>query len=310
MIHHISADVVPNLLNRVATYFSLGVVHTYEQLGGFGNQNFKVEADSGVYVVKILLEIMPEHNPLKHEYIKRLKEHHFPIPTYIHSPKDTTTYRDEETNTYIEVLEYIPGTHEENTQEFAEVCGALLGKLHTIPHEGLTPLPTWQDFSYIPDALTKTAHSFPQETNRMKEIFDTLTHLSTCELPLAIAHGNTSQENIVLKTDGARVVIDWGDVSLLPRVINLAMGAIFLSIPEGSTTLDETYIRAYIRAYIRHIQLTPQERDLLKDALRYAALTRTVFRLTRAGVEYPDGNEELLKNWDFYWQSGVENIRV
>lgn len=161
------------------------------------------------------------------------------------------------------VTEFVPGERSRGARTYA-VLGALLGRLHARPGEGLRPGGAWHlvapgggTTSDEIDGALALLTELQHEPLRAR-----LAEADDCsDLPHAFVHPDFVPANAITTPDDATVVIDWTGAGRGPRLSSLG----FLLWVAGAT--DLRLIDTVLTRYARHVRLEPEELARLADAV-------------------------------------------
>jgi Ser/Thr protein kinase RdoA (MazF antagonist) len=158
--------------------------------------------------------------------------------------------------------------------------GALLGRLHALdtngPDSELIRAPGLQAASELAWAAGQLgqlqAHvpaHFQEEYVRLNARLQQIQSFDAC--PQTIIHGDGHLGNVVITPTNDYVFIDWEAAGRGAAVTDLGQ-LLSASVEPSEDTLNVTGIHAIIDGYCAHRRVSPIERDLLPDALRFRIL--------------------------------------
>ena len=162
------------------------------------------------------------------------------------------------------VTTFVPGTNAAGGRAFAYL-GALLGRLHAHPAEGLRPGGAWHHLVTRggPSEEIQAALDLLGEAGGAPELMNAVAELDDCtDLPHAFVHPDFVPANAIEGADGGITVIDWAGSGRGPRLWSLG----FLLFAAGARS--PKLVDLVVSRYRRHTELTPGEIDRLPDAIR------------------------------------------
>lgn len=163
------------------------------------------------------------------------------------------------------VTGFVPGPQAGGGRAFAYL-GALLGRLHARPADGMRPGGAWHHLVVGqggPSEEIEAALALLDEAGGEPELVGAVAELDDCaDLPHAFVHPDFVPANAIENTDGGVTIIDWAGAGRGPRLWSLG----FLLFAAG--VRSPKLVDVVISRYRRHTQPTPQELERLPDAIR------------------------------------------
>ena len=162
------------------------------------------------------------------------------------------------------VTTFVPGTPAVGGRAFAYL-GALLGRLHAHPAEGLRPGGAWHHLVTQggPSEEIQAALDLLGETSGEPGLMNAVAELDDCaDLPHAFVHPDFVPANAIDDADGGITIVDWAGSGRGPRLWSLG----FLLFAAGARS--PKLVDVVVSRYRRHTELTPEEIDRLPDAIR------------------------------------------
>ncbi|HEY2589090.1 MAG TPA: phosphotransferase [Tepidisphaeraceae bacterium] len=229
----------------------------------------------------------------------------FPLPHLIGTRRENNSML-QLRNAVYEVFEYIPGQGYPQTLESTFDSGRVLGLYHKLLH----------DFQSEWQPATGSYHSAPSVEHGLKMIpkavqggtgnveallkflLDSYRHgAGTCEQlgldrwPKQIAHADWHPGNMLFRDNRVVAVIDYDSSRLLPRIIDVANGALQFSIIGGDEDvtkwpdyLDETRFRRFLRGYDEVMLLSEAEIKAIPWLMVEALIAESVFPIAATGT--------------------------
>lgn len=230
---------------------------------------YKVNADEGVFIIKVADPAKSEATVLKDTQILRFfEEVGYPAPRLLLSRASTNYVLHDGKCIY--ALSYLEGSEPEQSAENYAKLGEVTARLHSL--QGYT-IPT--DFTAeveIPIMLAR-AEKFNMNT-QYTELVKALPDFS--RFPTCLIHTDIGSHNSVKLTNGEIELIDWDDAGIGTRILDLG----FLLICDFVTkelVFEKDRAKAFYEAYCSIIRLTDDEKEHLFDAGLFYALSYTIF---------------------------------
>ncbi|HSX14380.1 MAG TPA: phosphotransferase [Candidatus Saccharimonadales bacterium] len=205
-----------------------------------------------------------------------------------------------------------------NDQLFADISGSLTYLLEFV--EGKEPAPTPKNYAqlgkitaelnsidgypnatkFIPATIIK--QDLPKLTIGKSFHYEYLKLLETLpsfeDLPTALIHTDIALVNSIQKEDGSIVLIDWDDIGIGTRILDVAFPLIQQFVSEDCE-YDETNAKAFYTAYRQTVRLTDRELNNIFSAALFIAMMYIIYgdsdkRWQR--IRWALRNRELLEN--------------
>ncbi|HXE55967.1 MAG TPA: phosphotransferase [Tepidisphaeraceae bacterium] len=227
----------------------------------------------------------------------------FPLPHLIGTRKENNSMLQWRNGVY-ELFEYIPGQSYPHTLESTFDSGRVLSLYHKLLHEFRSE---WQPASgsyhaasaveqglkLIPNSVqtgdTAELLSFLQESYRAAS-----RHVEDEGLekwPKQIVHADWHPGNMLFRDNRVVAVIDYDSARTLPRVIDVANGALQFSIIGGDEDVskwpeyvDETRYRRFLRGYDEVMLLSEAEIRAIPWLMIEALIAEAVFPIAATGT--------------------------
>lgn len=162
---------------------------------------------------------------------------------------------------YVYLLEYIDGSIPDKSAETYKKLGLLTAELHSV--EGYPYKTEFTPAAIIESNLYKIAYELPFKTEYLK-VVDTLPEFK--DLPEVVIHTDIAPSNAVLKENGELVLLDWDDVGLGARVLDVSFPLIQQFVTEDCE-LQEDIAKAFYDSYKSRIKLTQREKQNIFTAV-------------------------------------------
>ena len=162
------------------------------------------------------------------------------------------------------VTAFVPGAPASGARAFAYL-GALLGRLHAHPGDGLRPGGAWHHLVSQggPSEEIEAALALLDEVGGAPELAGAVAELDDCaDLPHAFVHPDFVPANAIDGADGGVTIVDWTGAGRGPRLWSLG----FLLFAAG--TRSPKLVDTVVSRYRKKTRLTPDELDRLPGAIR------------------------------------------
>jgi len=166
----------------------------------------------------------------------------------------------------IYLMEFIEGNHPEwwNTSTFSTI-GKITAELHSI--QGFPFESDYRPDIAISQAIEK-AHKFSFKDEYIEVLksvrpFDNLTKV--------LMHTEITPRNIIQKSDGSMILIDWDEVGIGPAVLDLGVSLINHFITEEDLAIRRIDAEAYYQSYFALRPMSPEEKTYIFDSGVYWA---------------------------------------
>lgn len=285
-----------------ADYFSIGSIEDTKRVGGNANKNYFITTDKGKYVFKKIIEHPIEDLQSEIAYLERLRDHNLPAAFYL-SPQGLSPIYKRGDQTIV-VLPRLEGVPPKPTPEQLQSIGSFIAKLNLIPKDGLPERNHWLRKSYLTEGILLIERHLPERTAPFKAVLDDLRGFKYDDLPHGIVHGDMSPENCLYKDNEAVGFLDWEEVGKAPAVLDLA--TCILNFCFEDDKFNSENFNNLSSGYNKIRPLSGTEIESLPDAIRYAGLTLSVWRLIQFGISHPDS--EKVKGGEYYWRYGLDKL--
>lgn len=229
----------------------------------------------------------------------------FPLPHLIGTRKENNSMLQWRNGVY-ELFEYIPGQSYPHTLEATFDSGRVLALYHKLLHDFHSE---WQPaagsyhaapsveqgMKLIPNTLAAAERdigellAFLQESYR--SAWQKADQQGLDRWPKQIAHADWHPGNMLFRDNRVVAVIDYDSSRLLPRVIDIANGALQFSIIGGDEDvskwpeyLDETRYRRFLRGYDEVMLLSEAEIRSMPWLMIEALIAEAVFPIAATGT--------------------------
>jgi Ser/Thr protein kinase RdoA (MazF antagonist) len=169
------------------------------------------------------------------------------------------------------VMEFIAGNTPSRNAESCAKLGHLMASLHLIEDY---PYPATFTPSEVIDGELPTLVADKPFQDEYLKLVESLPSFE--DLPQAIIHTDLSFGNVIERADGELVMIDFDDMGMGARVIDLAYPLI-LSFVTRDCIYREDNARAFFGAYRSEIELTEHEIELIFPGSLFFALMYVIY---------------------------------
>lgn len=229
----------------------------------------------------------------------------FPLPHLIGTRKENNSMLQWRNGVY-ELFEYIPGQSYPQTLESTFDSGRVLALYHKLLHEFQSE---WQPASGSYHAAPSVEHGLkliPKTLSAGEQELDELLrfllesyrhgaqmaeHQGLDRWPKQIVHADWHPGNMLFRDNRVVAVIDYDSARQLPRIIDIANGALQFSIIGGDEDvskwpeyLDETRYRRFLRGYDEVMLLSEAEIRAVPWLMVEALIAEAVFPIAATGT--------------------------
>src|SRR5687768_1552148 len=269
----------------VLSHFDIGVIDSVVEFprGSRKAPKLLIVSEQGKFLMK--RRARGKDDPYKVAFCHALQlflaSKQFPLPHLIGTKKENNSMLQWRNGVY-ELFEYIPGQSYPQTLESTFDSGRVLGLYHKLLEEyqsewqpatgsyhmapsveqGLRQIPT--TLGAAGDANVVALLSFLLESYR--KAADTVEELGLSAWPRQIVHADWHPGNMLYRDNHVVAVIDYDAARLLPRIVDIANGALQFSIIGGDEDvqrwpdyIDETRFKRFLRGYDEVMLLSQAE---------------------------------------------------
>jgi len=229
----------------------------------------------------------------------------FPLPHLIGTRKENNSMLQWRNGVY-ELFEYIPGQSYPHTLEATFDSGRVLALYHKLLHDFHSE---WQPaagsyhaapsveqgMKLIPNTLQAAERDIGELLSFLQESYRTAWQKADQQglerWPKQIAHADWHPGNMLFRDNRVVAVIDYDSSRWLPRVIDIANGALQFSIIGGDEDvskwpeyLDETRYRRFLRGYDEVMLLSEAEIRSMPWLMIEALIAEAVFPIAATGT--------------------------
>ncbi len=294
-------------LTIVMSHFDIGVIETITEYprGSRKAPKLLITSEQGKFLLK--RRARGKDDPYKvafaHALQLYLASKQFPLPHLIGTRRDNNSMLQWRNGTY-ELFEYIPGQGYPQTLESTFEAGRVLALYHKL----------LQDFQSEWQPSSGSYHAAPSVEQGMKGLPSTLpageeiaallqflqdSYKHAAEMveaeglptwPKQIVHADWHPGNMLFRDNHVVAVIDYDAARLLPRVIDIANGALQFSILGGDEDvgkwpdyLDESRFKRFLRGYDEVMLLSQAEVRTIPWLMIEALIAEAVFPIAATG---------------------------
>ncbi len=296
----------------VLSHFDIGVIDSIVEFprGSRKAPKLLVVSEQGKFLLK--RRARGKDDPYKvafcHQLQLYLASKQFPLPHLIGTRRDNNSMLQLRNNVY-EMFEYIPGQGYPQTLESTFDSGRILSLYHKLleafqsewtppsgsyhkasaVEQGLRSIATGRaaplggggaDFAPLVQFLLESYRQGAEETE----------HLGIETWPRQIVHADWHPGNMLFRDNRVVAVIDYDSARLLPRVIDVANGALQFSIIGGDDDvakwpdyLDESRFKRFLRGYDEVLLLSQGEVRAIPWLMIEALIAEAVFPIAVTG---------------------------
>jgi homoserine kinase type II len=293
----------------ILSNFDIGVIDSIVEYprGSRKAPKLLIVSDQGKFLLK--RRARGKDDPFKvafsHAIQLYLASKQFPLPHLIGTRRENNSMLQWRNGVY-ELFEYIPGQGYPQTLESTFDSGRVLGLYHKLLHDFQSE---WQPaqgsyhaapsveqgLKLIPQAVQGGANEINALLKFLLESYrhaaQTSEHLGLDRWPKQIVHADWHPGNMLFRDNRVVAVIDYDSSRLLPRIIDIANGALQFSIIGGDEDvgkwpeyLDETRYRRFLRGYDEVMLLSEAEIHSIPWLMIEALIAESVFPIAATGT--------------------------
>jgi len=296
----------------VMSNFDIGILESVTEYprGSRKAPKLLINAEQGKFLLK--RRARGKDDPFKvafsHAIQLYLASKQFPLPHLIGTRKDNNSML-QWRNTVYELFEYIPGQGYPQTLEATFDSGRILGLYHKLlldfktefqpptgsyhmapsVEAGLRQIPaTLAGAAGVGDVDLASILNFLLETYRFAA--DMVEQLGIEGWPKQIVHADWHPGNMLFRENHVVAVIDYDASRMLPRIVDIANGALQFSIIGGDEDvtkwpdyIDETRFKRFLRGYDEVMLLSQAEIRTIPWLMAEALIAEAVFPIAATG---------------------------
>ncbi len=267
-----------------------GLEGEYRSLVSERDQNFKLSAEFGQYVVKVVSGAdSDELTEFQIAALQHLEEKSFTgVPRVIRTVSGASRGQIEHEGRHfsLRIVSWLDGqllmdydTPPKTACNLGEYLARLDRALEGFSHPGDSQVLLW-DTQRAGELRPLLRHVEDDQTRRdltlVIDAFDERVGPALQDMPSQVIHNDANNENVLIGPDGRVAgLIDFGDMLRAPRIVELSTAAAYVRV-EGNDPLH--LIEPLVRGYVSISPFPPQEMRLLYDLIRVRlAMTITLF---------------------------------
>ena len=294
----------------VLSHFDLGIIEALAEYprGSRKAPKLLINTDQGKFLLK--RRARGKDDPFKVAFAHALQLYlagkQFPLPHLIGTKRDNNSMLQWRNGVY-EIFEYIPGQSYPQTLEATFDSGRILGLYHKLLLEFKTEFTPPSGSFHLAPSVEAGLRQIPTTLASVAGDFD-LTALLTFLLesyrysadmveeagidtwPKQIVHADWHPGNMLFRDNHVVAVIDYDAARLLPRIIDIANGALQFSIIGGDEDvvkwpdyIDETRFKRFLRGYDEVMLLSQAEIRTIPYLMAEALIAEAVFPIAATG---------------------------
>jgi Ser/Thr protein kinase RdoA (MazF antagonist) len=294
----------------ILSHFDIGVVDSIVEFprGSRKAPKLLIVSEQGKFLLK--RRARGKDDPFKvaftHALQLYLASKQFPLPHLIGTRKENNSMLQWRNGVY-ELFEYIPGQVYPQTLESTFDSGRILALYHKLLEEFKSewqpPSGSYHNASAVDSGLRAIAAGI-NDTTENKEVHELLNFLLASyrksaervqsmgidNWPKQIAHADWHPGNMLFRDNRVVAVIDYDSARLLPRIIDVANGALQFSIIGGDDDVskwpdypDDNRFKRFIRGYDEVMLLSQAEIRTIPLLMIEALIAEAVFPIAATG---------------------------
>ncbi len=299
-------------LATVMSHFDIGIIESIVEYprGSRKAPKLLIVSDQGKFLMK--RRARGKDDPFKvafsHALQMYLASKQFPLPHLIGTRKENNSMLQWRGGVY-ELFEYIPGQSYPQTLEATFDSGRILalyhkllldfksewqpssGSYHMAPavETGLRTIPQTLSPNHPDNQSIVALLTFLLESYRYAA--DMVEHLGIEGWPRQIVHADWHPGNMLFRDNHVVAVIDYDAARLLPRIVDIANGALQFSILGGDEDvskwpeyIDESRFKRFLRGYDEVMLLSQAEVQTIPWLMVEALIAEAVFPIAATGT--------------------------
>ncbi len=303
----------------VLSHYDIGVIESIVEYprGSRKAPKLLITSEQGKFLLK--RRARGKDDPFKvafaHAIQLYLASKQFPLPHLIGTRKDNNSMLQWRGSVY-ELFEYIPGQGYPQTLESTFDSGRVLSLYHKLLLDFQSEWTPPSGSYHAAPAVEQGMRAIEQQVRPESEIGKVLDYLhksythaaetadaeGLSEWPRQIVHADWHAGNMLFRDNRVVAVIDYDAARLLPRVLDIANGALQFSIMGGDEDvskwpeyLDESRFKRFLRGYDEVMLLSQAEVRTLPWLMIEALIAEAVFPIAATGsFGRLEGNAFLL----------------
>lgn len=299
-------------LSIVLSHFDIGLIDSIVEFprGSRKAPKLLVISEQGKFLLK--RRAKGKDDPFKVAFCHAIQLHlaakQFPLPHLIGTRKENNSMLQWRGGVY-ELFEYIPGQGYPQTLESTFDAGRVLGLYHKLLENFRSEWQPPTGSYHLAASVEQSLRSIPPALERARALdgdFDlsgvefllqsyqqaahAVQELGLDGWPKQIVHGDWHPGNMLFRENHVVAVIDYDSARLLPRVIDIANGALQFSIIGGDEDvskwpdyLDESRFKRFLRGYDEVVLLSQAEIRAAPSLMIEALIAEAVFPIAATG---------------------------
>jgi homoserine kinase type II len=294
------------------SHFDIGAIESCTEFprGSRKAPKMLIVSEQGKFLLK--RRARGKDDPFKVAFCHAIQLHlaakQYPLPHLIGTRKENNSMLQWRSGVY-ELFEYIPGQNYPQTLEATFDSGRVLGLFHKLlenfKSDWQPPLGSYHmtpavetGLRTLPDILRRAGMT-SEAAEKMIDFLlrsyrhgaETVENLGMDRWPRQIVHADWHPGNMLYRDNHVVAVIDYDSARLLPRVIDIANGALQFSIIGGDEDvkkwpeyLDETRFKRFLRGYDEVMLLSRAELQSIPWLMIEALIAEAVFPIAMTGT--------------------------
>ena len=289
----------------VLSHYDIGPIESVTEFARGSRKSPKalVTAEQGRFILK--KRARGRDDPYRVAFAHALQLHlatrRFPLPHLIGTRKENNSMFQWRSGVY-ELFEYIPGQGYPQTLETTSDAGRVLATYHRLTESFHTQwksaVGSYHDAPAVHSALQQIASnvtaSYQPLVASIKELYVDAAHrveaLGISRWPVQIAHADWHPGNMLFRDNHIVAVIDYDSARYLPRISDIANGALQFSILGGSGEVgtwpehtDEVRFTRFLAGYDSQSVLSRHEIEAIPWLMIEALIAEAAFPIAATG---------------------------
>lgn len=290
----------------VLSHFDIGTIQTLQEFprGSRRAPKLLITADQGRFLLK--RRAKGRDDPYKvafcHAIQLHLAQRQFPLPHLIGTRRENNSMLQLASGIY-ELFEFIPGSAYPQTIESSFDSGRVLALFHKLVEHFESPWQAPTGSYHAADSVQAALKQLPTTLKgdgapalirdlhgRYDEALEKVETLGYSKWPSQICHADWHPGNMLYRDNHIVAVIDYDSARKLPRVIDVANGALQFSIIGGEEAVDQwpehpddQRLKRFIRGYDSVQLLTQAELAAIPHLMIEALIAEAVLPIAATG---------------------------
>lgn len=289
----------------VMSHYDIGIIESVVEYprGSRKAPKLLIKSRNGTWLLK--RRARGRDDPFKVAFCHALQMHlaqqQFPLP-HLQGTRDENNSMLQHGGAVYELFEYIPGQAYPQTLEATFDAGRVLGLYHKLLEhfeaQWQPPTGSYHRAAAVEKGLATIQTKLPQSSAVCEFLIQSYRHaadsadtIGLSDWPRQIVHSDWHPGNMLFRDNHIVAVIDYDSARLLPRIVDVANGALQFSILGGDENVqrwpdyvDETRFKRFLRGYDQVLLLSQAELQTVPWLMIEALIAEAAFPIAANGV--------------------------